>query len=73
MLEDYMKGKADFSESLTATLRGINEDVSAIKYSVGVKSHNEIVTIEYRNGYTKLVNVTGDSLKALAIDVIEAL
>lgn len=73
MLDDYIQEKADFAESLTETLRGINEEVSGVGYSFNAEAYDEIVSIEFCTGYKKFVNVTGDSLKALAIDVIEAL
>lgn len=46
-------------------------DVRNLRYRID--GTREFVDVTYRNGYTKRVNVTGDSCKALAMDVLKAI
>lgn len=54
---------------LSATLANANLDVRRVRYSVD--GAEERVTIIFDNGYTKRVNVTGDSMKAIMADVLK--
>ena len=48
-----------------------DDDVRTLVYEV--QGNDEIVRIVFGNGYERRVCVTGDSKKALAIDVLNAL
>lgn len=54
---------------LSATLANADLDVRRVRYSVD--GPEERVTVIFDNGYTKRVNVTGDSMKAIMADVLK--
>jgi hypothetical protein len=54
---------------LSATLANANLDVRRVRYSVD--GAEERVTVIFDNGYTKRVNVTGYSMKAIMADVLK--
>lgn len=45
-------------------------DVQSLSYEID-GAYDEVVIITYKNGYAKQVNVNGDSLSALARDVLK--
>ena len=54
---------------LSACLANTNLDVRRVRYTVD--GAEERVTVIFDNGYTKSVNVTGDSCKAILADVLK--
>ena len=69
MLED----KAGFVQELGALLAKYSrEDIAALTYHKDDDGF-EAVTIRYLNGYEKSLNVTGDSVIAIMVDVYKAL
>ena len=62
--------KRDFvRRSLIPVLKDIADVVSWARYEV--YNGDEYVTVMYKNGYNKRINVSADSLKALTVDVLE--
>lgn len=72
LLDEDRREKAAFMGTLLTVLKAIDGNVAAVDYHT-YPNNTERVVVRYDNGYQKCVNVTGDSLKALAIDVLEAL
>ena len=66
-LHDVDKGQ--FVRNLGALLAQTREGVVGCKYHNDRKNQIEMVTVEFDNGYTKTINVTMDSYKALIKDV----
>lgn len=54
---------------LSAALANADIDVRRVRYTVD--GAEERVTVIFDNGYTKRVNVTGDSCKAIMADVLK--
>ena len=54
---------------LSAALANANLDVRRVRYTVD--GAEERVTVIFDNGYTKRVEVTGDSCKAIMADVLK--
>ena len=54
---------------LSAALANADIDVRRVRYTVD--GAEELVTVIFDNGYTKRVNVTGDSCKAIMADVLK--
>lgn len=73
MLQQDKREKAIFTETLLPILKAIDSSIVAAEYHSSDEREWEAVVIEYSNGHQKHANVTGDSLKALAIDVLETL
>lgn len=78
-LEYVTAMKAVFVEyQLSALLRVVDNEIIGASYSVeksesGEFVLNESVTISFKSGFTRNVNVTADSYKALVNDVLRAL
>lgn len=72
-MNSEQKSKQRFVDRRLAPLMqsASGNDVSAVAYLV--EAHEEFVRIRFRNGYEKRVCVTGDSLKALAVDCLRAI
>lgn len=69
----YEENKADFTAELGALLAKYSrEDIAALTYDKDSDGF-EAVTIRYGNGYSRTVNVTGDSVIAILSDVYKAL
>lgn len=68
----YVKSKFVLGR-LKDLCQSIDHDIVDMKYDCYNVSDREEVTIIYRAGFDKCVNVTGDSLKGIACDVIERL
>lgn len=67
------ENKADFTAELGALLAKYSrEDIAALTYHKDDDGF-EAVTIRYLNGYEKSLNVTGDSVIAIMVDVYKAL
>jgi hypothetical protein len=49
----------------------INDRVLDVYYTYNADSHEEYVSIIFKNGHKKRICVTADSLKAIAQDVIK--
>lgn len=65
--------RADFVREfgkLFMTDSAINHGESHGVIGMDMDEENEIVTVHFRGGYTKQVNVTADSLSAMAYDII---
>lgn len=73
VLDEDKREKEVFARALLPLLQIIDGAIVSAEYQASDVREYECVTIEYRNGYQARANVTGDSLKALAIDVLEAL
>ena len=73
MMDEYKQEKAIFTSALLPLLKAIDGSITAVEYQASDVREYECVSVEYLNGYRKCANVTGDSLKALAIDVLETL
>ena len=73
MLQQDKNEKAIFTSALLNVLKAIDGSIVSAEYQASDVREYEYVAIKYRNGYQKHANVTGDSLKALAIDVLETL
>lgn len=68
MMTECQKEKKDFVRSrLVSLLLGIDRDIAWAEYSV---DKEEFVKVTWKNGYSKLICVTADSLKALTMDVL---
>lgn len=72
---EVQQEKATFVERVLPHMVGwVDSGVMNLEYTAtDAPREHESVRIIYRNGFAKHVNVTGDSLKALAIDVLEVL
>lgn len=67
------ENKADFTTELGALLAKYSrEDIAALTYHKDDDGF-EAVTIRFENGYEKTVNVTGDRVIAIMVDVYRAL
>lgn len=73
LLDEDRCEKAVFTSIFYPVLKAIDGAIVSAEYQASDVREYECVTIEYRNGRQKRANVTGDSLKALAIDVLETL
>lgn len=71
-MDEYAEKSSFADVALFALLSVIDDDVVHTEYARIEATGKERVTIIYRNGFQRDVNVTGDSLKAMAIDVLEA-
>ena len=67
----YEEKEAFVRESLSVVLAYICSSFVDVKYKA--ESGREIVTVSFNNGYRRNINVTGDSLRSLAIDVLRYL
>ena len=69
-----MGNKAQFVKEYGALLERYAErsNVSTLEYKA-LGECTEIVTITYKNGYKKNVNVSGDSIIAITHDIYKAL
>lgn len=69
LLEELTVLKAEFvANQLKALLMAIDWDIKSCEY-IAIDD-SEMVKVRYKNGYFKKINVTGDSLQALALDVL---
>lgn len=69
-LENY-KQKARFVKALLQPLTIVaNENIKKLDYELQ-DNNEEFVIITYTNNYTRKICVTCDSLRAIALDVIE--
>ena len=67
------ENKADFTAELGALLAKYSrEDIAALTYHMDDDGF-EAVTIRFESGYEKTVNVTGDRVIAIMVDVYRAL
>ena len=67
------ENKRDFVRELGELLRRYSrEDIAALTYDKDSDGF-EAVTIRYGNGYSRTVNVTGDSVIEILTDVYKAL
>lgn len=65
--------KAEFVHKyLQPLLRQIGYNIKFATY-FRYDNKEEFVKINYENGYTKLINVTADSLKAIVYDVLRGI
>ena len=68
--EVYEEKRSFICTKLVPLLRGICNDIANVRYVVR-GDLIELVYITFANGGTKCINVTGDSLAALARDVLK--
>lgn len=72
-MNEILLNKALFvKRELTDCLRAANHGVQALGYDID-QYGREIVTIHYDNGYSREVNVSGDSHIAIISDVLRNL
>ena len=70
MTEEQNKKFWFVGSELKALVRKIDKNVVDLTYMCSETTGTEIVNINYSSGYTKSVNVTADSLLAIARDVL---
>lgn len=71
MNREIEKKKA-FTGRLSALVREIDEDIQSIEYRCFPSKYSEIVRIHY-NGGDRIINVTGDSLRSILVEVAREL
>ena len=71
MTKELKEKKKAFAENQLQDLaRAINNDVLYVRYKA--EGPNEYISIHFANMYTEHINVTCDSLAAMAMDVIRS-
>lgn len=69
-MTEEQKNKREFCRGkLFALLLEIDSQITFLDY--GIVYGHEIVDITWKQGYSKRIEVTADSLKALAVDVLK--
>ncbi|MGN1305338.1 MAG: hypothetical protein ACI4YB_09930 [Oscillospiraceae bacterium] len=71
MTKEHFKKFEFVSCELDALVKKINPDILSLTYNYSEYFPAEYVNIRFANGCTKTVNVTADSLLAIAKDVLK--
>lgn len=71
-MEQFEQKKAFVTRELSRCVAASHEGVDRLEYEYH-EGGEESVIIRFANGYIKTVNTTGDSLRAILLDVLRAL
>lgn len=71
MTKEHFRKFEFVSCELDALVKKINPDILSLTYNYSENLQTEYVNINFANGCTKTVNVTADSLLAIAKDVLK--
>ena len=72
---EYIIGmkRAFIEQKLTPLLKAIDNDLERVSYETDIHDGNivdETVTVSFKSGGKRRIDITGDSLKAAVVDII---
>ncbi len=65
--------KSFVEDELSALLKRICDNIVSVEYIATQNDCKEVVIVTYENKYVKAINVTGDSLYAIVVDVLRGI
>ncbi len=72
-MEQFEQKRQFITRELSRCITASHKGVSRLEFEYHDEGGEESVIIRFANGYIKTVNVTGDDLRAILLDVLRAL